>query len=406
MRTKLSNSKNASLLGPNYLDEDFVLEDYKEGSLRDVLEEISDSTKFKIVEPARFKIYSIIHTKDKGSLRIVALDPDFMTADILLSPDASSEYFKQGNMGNLPIHSLKLRGMTNEQIEEVKRIGFLLRYRDDKSEFTLIPSDAFLATLCRQLGIGRLSDGIDPLRDIYLASKMRYADEFGIVYRTYKGYGKVFGCFSPKFSATPQTVCYEFMEGLKDLGDVAFNISIRRWKITHFLTTVQFSLNSLTEVIGGVKITPGVRLKLSDVGDASFTLESILCLNGGTVLLGDKVTRRHTGKIIPSDIISEYSKCISHISDALGYLRDGEGMVVEDKFKEMKKLLKRIGFESAFGLRNTNAFLKEYLSEETVQCTYFDVLIDILKIPGIIQGKYQPNIEELVSLSVGGVLGD
>lgn len=403
MRTKVSHTKKESLLGVNYLDEDYVLEDFKEGNLKDVLEEISETTMFKIVNPACFKIYSVLDTKDKNNLRIVALDPDFITAKILITPDQNN-YFKNGNIGNLPIKSLKVRGITDKQIEEIKRIGFLLRYRDDDNEFILIPSDAFLATLCRQLNMGKLESGIDPLRDIYIASKMRCADEFGIVYRTQKGYGKVFGCFSTKFVSVPQTICYEFMAELAKLD--ATNVSIRHWKITHFLTTVQFALNGLTEIIGGVKVTPGVRLTLSDVGDASFTLESIICLNGGTILLGDKVSRRHSGDISPADLIAEYSKCLKRIRRVLDDLKKSEETIVEDRNQEILKVLRKIRFDSAFGIRNATSFKKRYDPEEVISCTYLDVLMEILKIPGIIRGEYQRNLEEQVSLCVGNVLSD
>ena len=408
MRAKERNTRKntAPILEPSFLNEDFYIEDYREGQLQQVIEAVSDATHFLVVDPSQFKIFSMIDGSKDDSMKMLVLDPDYASVNMLIPDGNKKGYFRRenGNIGNCKIQSLTQMGMTTEQIQEIKSNGFFLQYRGEKSTLTLIPSKAFLATLCRQLGIGKLNSGPDGVRDIYLASRLRCAEEFAIIYRkTANGYGKVFGCFSPKFAYMPQTVAFDFMDALSKLSGNESSVTIRQWKITHFYTSIYFTMDELVEVIGGVKITPGVCLTLSDVGDASYSLESTLYLNGGVVLFDDKISRRHTGTVDATEMVDEYSSKFQKLHDIMIQLHESLDINIPNKAKSAADLLKKIKFNTSFGIRNAIAYKDEYLTKSQKSCTGFDLYMEILKIPGIVHGIHRKELEDQVSRSIGRV---
>ena len=116
----------------------------------------------------------------------------------------------------------------------------------------MIPSKALMSTLCRRLGIGTITEGRNPLRDIYLASIMRDAEDFTLVYRKSPqgGHAKAFACFSTKYQHTPQKIVFDFMRLLSNMKTLeGGHLSVRQYRINHFITSIDFSLNELSDTI-------------------------------------------------------------------------------------------------------------------------------------------------------------
>ena len=171
-------------------------------------------------------------------------------------------------------------------------------------------------------------------------------------------------------------------------------------------TSIDFSLNELSDTIGNMKITPGVRMVLSDVGDASFTLQSILIVNGGTVLLDDAIVRRHNVVLSAEEMVADYeTKAYPKLIQIMETLRNLESIRVKEKGKAVKELLAKIKFRAAFGNTYAAKYRELYISVIKNEPTSgIDVVLEILKIPGNIQSKFCTSTEEKVALAVGQVL--
>lgn len=143
MRAKERNTRKntAPILEPSFLNEDFYIEDYREGQLQQVIEAVSDATHFLVVDPSQFKIFSMIDGSKDDSMKMLVLDPDYASVNMLIPDGNKKGYFRRenGNIGNCKIQSLTQMGMTTEQIQEIKSNGFFLQYRGEKSTLTLIP---------------------------------------------------------------------------------------------------------------------------------------------------------------------------------------------------------------------------------------------------------------------------
>lgn len=184
------------------------------------------------------------------------------------------------------------------------------------------------------------------------------------------------------------------------------HLSVRQYRINHFITSIDFSLNELSDTIGNMKITPGVRMVLSDVGDASFTLQSILIVNGGTVLLDDAIVRRHNVVLSAEEMVADYeTKAYPKLIQIMETLRNLESIRVKEKGKAVKELLAKIKFRTAFGNTYAAKYRELYISVIKNEPTSgIDVVLEILKIPGNIQSKFCTSTEEKVALAVGQVL--
>lgn len=403
----MKKKKEKPLFRNDFLNEDFELTENREDGLRQAVCEMSERTCYKLVTPSNFMIYSLLKPRDdkKDAFHVAILDPDFSDMHILTPKNVAECYFRPENktLGYVKIADLRKCGMTEEQIDEIEKNGYFLQYRTEKSTMTLIPSKAFLSTLCRQLGIGKLNEGIDSIRNIYLASRMRDGEPFTLVYRkSQSGYSKAFGCFSKKFPHHSQIIIFDFKDQLSAFGLV----SVRHWAINHFLTSVDFAFHDIGVRVGKLKLTPGVRLSLSDVGDSSYILQNTLYTNGGVVLFDELVSRKHTGTLEVEDMMRQYRENqYPKLKKAIALLEELDQIPVKDKRTAILLLFQKIQIASAFGKSNFKEFKKQYLpKEENIPCTALDVVLFILKIPGIVRPSYKAFATERVALAVGKVL--
>ena len=396
--------------GSEFLNEDFEILGTGEDGMYGTLKEFSEHTVYREVDPNRFVIFSLVRCRRHldEPFAAIRISPDDADARILIPSSMEQVFFskKNKNFGTVSTDAMRRMGMTESQLEDIEKAGFFLQYPlTEKRTMTLIPSKAFLATLCQRLGIGKLNAGIDVLRNAYLASMMRDAEPFVLVYRDNGRYGKAFGCFSLKFEKKPQTVIFDFMKCLQEKGEV----SVREWRLNHFITNVNFAFHDyILPAIGEseeskAKITPGVRLSLSDIGDSSYVLQNALYADGGAAFLSETVKHSHKGTLNVEDMVSryyneEYPK-LFRVMEQLDGLGD---MKVKSQKKVIQKIMNKTGFRSNFGAVGARRFKESYLTESKDVCgTMLEVAVFMLKIPGLIRNAYPVSTVERVSQGIG-----
>lgn len=388
-----------------FLKEDYSIEENQEGSLVQTLVSISNRTKFTVVEPASIEIYSILREPSEKAtgLDIIKIKPAFADMRLFLPRKNEKPYFslENGNCGTMPYQTFIDNGCPEEVLKELVSVGYFLQITTEMgTKVTLIPSKGFLATLCRQLGVGKLEEGIDPMRDIYLASRLVYCDPFTLVYRTNGKFGKAFGCFSPKFGDLPQTLVLDFKEHLMKANP---NMSVRHWEYTHSITSVDFSLNDKVFRVNGMRVTPGVRLSLSDIGDSSYTLRNVLYCNGGVIALPAIVQKKRSKELDVKEMVTQfYQDCLPELEKVEIILKGAEKVVVSNKGAEISDLLKKIGFESSIGQRTAPAYFESY-AQMNAPATFNEVLGEIMKIPGKAKAKECKSCLNRVSDCIGKV---
>lgn len=387
----------------NFLDENFEIGENRINGVETALNMFSENTVCQTVDPYDFTIWSLLSRRSDQGMELIKISPACADEKLILPENMNQVYFRKGNgtRGLLPFETLKKWGIRQKQIEEIYERGFFLQYHDSDSVITMIPSKAFLATLCRRVGCGKLNEGIDPLRDIYLASRMRNADPFKLVYRKNGVIAKAFGCFSQGFVSNPQTVALDFAEELSKTSPV----TIRAWNITHFLTKIDYMFTMNAVVFKRVKITPGIRFILSDVGDASYTMKNVLYINGGMVYLSKGVSRSHQGILDAPGLTQSYIDQaygeLKSISDKLDAMGDTP---VESVKKAILELYKKCGLYKAYGKLNSNRFLNRYVMPMSDKPgNKLDAALFILKMPGYIKNRSKFILYEEVANAAGKV---
>ena len=349
----------------SYLSQQFLDEDYKSFCPREngshlFFKEVGKHTVYKVVHPEHIEIYSIVRprNKEKGKeedfFEIIKLIPDYMDMRFFMPNNMDQFYFKSEmkTKGIVSCEKFRKAQITDKQINEIEDVGFFMQLIDPKkhSAFILIPSKNFFTPFCRKLGIGKVNYGIDPIRDIYLASRLKDANPFVIVYRTNAPatYGKAFTCFSEKTVKIEQSCIFDYKDALAKIEP---NI-IRSWQYTHTRTDIDFSYPARSiNLKQKCKITLGTRLSFSDIGECAFRLQ----------MKFDKIMEQ---------------------------LKSYETIPVTDMQQSVWNILEKLKFSSAFGFSNTRDLQKNYLSTFEKEGDALDVVIKILKIPGVLQRNY------------------
>lgn len=389
--------------------EKFLLDSYEVEANNDLelvefLTSVSNRTHFEVIEPTSLQVYSLLNepNEDANGIDIIKLDPAYSDMRLFL-PNKGESYFapEKGNVGTMPYEAFLENGMTEEFLEELKTVGYFFQMTTEAGKkVTLIPTKGFLATLCRQLGVGKLEEGISPMRDIYLTSRFSYCEPFTLVYRTDKKFGKAFGCFSPNFGKTPQTVILKFKEQLMRNNP---NISVRHWEYTHSITSVDFCLNNEIFKLGKMKVTPGVRLSLSDIGDSSYTLQCVLYCNGSVVTLPESISRKRSGELDVESMVAEFLEvCTQELNNLKKLVETYKTISVTNIGLTCVAILKDIGFGAAIGKYQSIEIFKNFKENES-SGTLEDVVCQILKIPGNVKANNIRSCMMRVSASIGQI---
>ena len=375
--------------------------------------EVGKHTVYKVVHPEHIEIYSIVRprNKEKGKeedfFEIIKLIPDYMDMRFFMPNNMDQFYFKSEmkTKGIVSCEKFRKAQITDKQINEIEDVGFFMQLIDPKkhSAFILIPSKNFFTPFCRKLGIGKVNYGIDPIRDIYLASRLKDANPFVIVYRTNDPatYGKAFTCFSEKTVKIEQSCIFDYKDALAKIEP---NI-IRSWQYTHTRTDIDFSYPARSiNLKQKCKITLGTRLSFSDIGECAFRLQNCIFTNGGTILLPQEASRKKSNKLSPEGIVKDYnSQCYMKFDKIMEQLKSYETIPVTDMQQSVWNILEKLKFSSAFGFSNTRDLQKNYLSTFEKEGDALDVVIKILKIPGVLQRNYPGTTHDRVNECIGKI---
>lgn len=152
------------------------------------------------------------------------------------------------------------------------------------------------------------------------------------------------------------------------------------------------------------KITLGTRLSFSDIGECAFRLQNCIFTNGGTILLPQEASRKKSNKLSPEGIVKDYnSQCYMKFDKIMEQLKSYGTIPVTDMQQSVWNILEKLKFSSAFGFSNTRDLQKNYLSTFEKEGDALDVVIKILKIPGVLQRNYPGTTHDRVNECIGKI---
>ena len=387
-----------------FLMDSFSIEEDGDKNLVQLLTSISNRTKFQTVEPSSIKIISLtrIPTEDEDEMQVAILNPAY--ADARIFEVRKDSYFapEKGNFGSLPFKTLLSQGVSYEAINDIVDAGYFLQIADEYGTVTtLIPSKGFMATFCKQLGFNKIREGIDPMRDLFLASRLALADPFKLVYRRQGKFAKVFAAFSDKFCDTPQTIVLEFKDSLMRNFESA---SVRHWEYNHSITSIDFSLNKEKFKLGNMQIIPGIRLSLSDIGDCAYTLQSVFFCNGTHIILPNEVVRKRSRKMNVAEMTQDFADiCLPQMRVLRKEMEKSMNSNVANVGAECVKLLSNVDFASAAGQSQSRTIFEFLETEYDYPGSGADVAIALLRLPGKMKVNNVASCLQRASITIGSV---
>ena len=158
-----------------------------------------------------------------------------------------------------------------------------------------IPTRDFMATFCNSLGAGfnKLPTGRDLMRDLYIISHLFDAKEkLSFVCKhdpdcKYSVY-RVFAAFSDSFKLHDNSNILFLVDNIINRG-----YEISKYTMNHSVSEIDFYDPNGGVTFGGKTVYSGIRLSWSDVGDASFSLNSTMIVDGSVTLTNIKRTLGH-----------------------------------------------------------------------------------------------------------------
>lgn len=343
------------------------------------LKEMTDRTEHHLTDPSYLDIFSIVRQSrnKKGERCLVLAHIEPVNANIkLLMPETPEEcYFRKenGTIGELSLSWFKDRGMSDELIDDILSQGLFFQYKDAGATKTFIPSKLCMAVLAKQLGAGKPEPGINPLRDLYLASVMNCHDDITLITRKGGKFDKIFGALSSKTRLVPQTTAIDILEKIREREKAEFVYC----DIDHSRTLVDIELSD-REVYG---YRPIIRIQLGGIGRIKYCMYTGLKCHGKTILGKEICAKRGADpeealKLMLDAALKEIE------SHDVKYKLLADTTPLKDPAAEMLAVIKKIKLAEAVGITKAD-FVVEKLCAELKGSEKKDVYHALLKAPMI-----------------------
>lgn len=288
--------KVLSLFNNNYEISGKGIEDFT----RDI-KEFDNATKLITIAPYNIAIFSLLSGKVKRNgedrLSYVSFMPNMC--------DVSEVNEIMEKKKGINISKLIAAGADEGTINDLIKDGHFFRFCIDDKPKVVLPGPKFVSHLCKQLDIGKPSEGINVLRDLYLGSELNdnNTEAVKILLRTNGKMAKAFSCFTKNFIEIRQIEILKFLELCKkDLG----SIDITSYYISHDQTVVDCTLDITQIRLERIPIRSGFRLIISDTGYCGFTLKPIVSIGDTVIPLPGEVIQKRCGLFSFEGLLKEY----------------------------------------------------------------------------------------------------
>jgi len=293
-------------------------------------------------------------------------------------------------------------------VKELSENRLLLRV-EDRLYYT---SSILMATMSCRAGLGGANIYLPSTkRDAYLAELFGKDDkDVRMLVRSAGKVRKVFAMHSEKYTRVPQITLYDIIGEIKHgLGKPV----CRSWSIDHNRSVVHLDFPEKAKdfaLIYGTPpdIVPGLRLVTSDVGDSSVCAVGTWRI-GGAVLGSDVYTRKHTGKVDPTQILKDinstiftkYERIPKTLSGLLTISLTDPAAVIESVLQQIK-MADKVGKRCA---KQIETLLCGQLQPD-LSYTAYDVAKSIMTLPATLQGLSANGKKELKEAALSAVFAD
>lgn len=284
------------MIEENIFKEDIrLLGDDKEEFLES-LEFFHDSSKQMYIEPESLCLCSVYRcTKDE--LWIVKTDLQMATfsnlyTQIMTGNKSDSAAYDFCRVPKKRYYSM---GLTEDDVKKMAKVGMFFEYEGN----TVILSKRFLYHLSNVMNIGVVEQGMNPIRELFLANQLFDMDPFYITVRKKQDVYKAFyASVTPNCSNDIIKICKVILEHMVDKG-----ASIYSWEIAHEKTEICFYYPEYA--VEGFDF--GIIFRISDTGEHATSLCNVVIAESTVFLMRDAIlSKRNFGSIDAEKLIREF----------------------------------------------------------------------------------------------------
>lgn len=313
-------------------DRAFHLSGSDRDSLIEALSQLGAATATIFCTPKNFVVYSIVG-KSEDAIECFALEPLHSSIK-----DIDSGYYEDGDIkrtGQIKITSLLNVGFSEDDIEDIKRMGFFLQYRDGENVRSLVIDNMALSSLSEILGI-TLTCGSNSARDLYLASILRCASPFLMTVRKMGDCGRVLLFHKESARPTPLQAVSELFSN--------FPLTVKKWEISQTRIFVYLQYSDMAVKVGDDEVRFGIRFEVSERNKECIAIQNLLYYQGEAVWFSKRLHQ------IASQETSVSKLCDKYIETENTFLEEAVDVLTKASYIHMQDVKGAV--EEIFGFLN------------------------------------------------------
>lgn len=376
-------------------DRAFHLSDTGRDSLIDSLSNLGAATKTIFCTPKNFVVYSIVGKSD-DRIECYALEPLHAT----ISAIASGYYSKfDGDIkrkGQIKITSLLKAGFSEDDIEEIKRMGFFLQYQDGKNICSFVVDNMALSSLSEALGIN-LTCGSNSARDLYLASIFRSAKPFLMTVRRMGDCGRVLLFHKESARPTPLQAVSELFSN--------FPLAVKKWEISQTRIFVYLQYADMLVKVGDDEVRFGMRFEVSERNRECIAIQNLLYYRGEAVWFSRRLHQIASQETSVSKLCDKYIETESvFLEEAKNVLEKASYIHVQDVRGSVEKLFGFLNLHKEFGNSNMRRLESRVGLDEKSGCSLAEILMFFVMLPASTDGTFKAYAIEKLRSKVSSLL--
>lgn len=264
-----------------YLNDNFLFEGSNKKEFMRKLQDLSEHSEYITIKPEDLIIHSV-ESVAKSGMNIMVIKPEFCTARELFPIKRKETAYSNGK--NYYLFSNEKCISMGINPAEIKEMGYFMEY----SGKIILATKKTFAALCRQIGVSKLQSDADPIRELFMAYMLGFAENFKMLVRKE---GNIYRCMI--------TFAESHHEYLQDaiftkIFDCLGNSVVTYYCITQNLTSVRIALKDeeiLIDVKGKRKrIVPSIVINYSDTGEQALSVNCYVSINGRGFYVGKPIS--------------------------------------------------------------------------------------------------------------------
>lgn len=268
---------------------DFLFEGSNKKEFEKEIKNLSDHTEYLEINPEDLIIHSVESITREG-MNILVIKPEFCSAREVFPIKRERTAYSEGKNYYFLSNQQCMKKWGNP--EDLKEAGFFMEYEGN----IIIPDGRTFAHLCRQIGVAKLQSEPDPMRELFIAYLLGYADKFKMLVRKEKGVMRCVITFAESHHTFLQDEIFE-----KILSCLSDDAVVTYFCISQGVTSLRLALKK-QECLVNVnnkrkKISPSIVINYSDAGEQALSVNGYISINGRGFYVGEPVSNPKWSKM-------------------------------------------------------------------------------------------------------------